>query len=84
MQQITVSIDNATSVSSVSDKKITVNIMEDSAIVYAVDYDGDSLAKVQSFDAKTGKQTFTADFKPDAVYIWDSNMEALSMPWRNE
>ena len=76
--------DNFTSVLSVSDKKITVNVMETSATVYAVDYDGDSLAKVQSFAAKTGEQTFTADFVPDAVYIWDSDMGALSMPWRNE
>ncbi len=76
--------DNFTSVLSVSDKKITVNVMETSAAVYAVDYDGDSLAKVQSFAAKTGEQTFTADFVPDAVYIWDSDMEALSLPWRNE
>ena len=76
--------DNFTSVLSVSDKKITVNVMETSATVYAVDYDGDSLAKVQSFAAKTGEQTFTADFVPDAVYIWDSDMGALSMSWRNE
>ena len=76
--------DNFSSVLSVLDKEITVNIIENEATVYAVYYDGETLAKVQSFAAKTGEQTFTADFVPDAVYIWNSDMEALSIPWRNE
>lgn len=60
-------------IQSVDGQTIGVYACDTDAAVYAVKYQDGMLTHVQSFPIKTlGDSVFTADFEPDAVFIWDS------------
>ncbi len=58
-------------VKSIDGSKITVNVTDKSAKVYAAKYNNGALDKVGVFDVEnTGESTFDAGFDVDKVFIW--------------